>query len=111
MTTATGAALREGRIQDALREVLDPDLGVNVIDLGFVYAVELDDRGSATLRMTLTSPACPLTKIIEDQIQTALVAGGLATAVRVDWVFSPVWTPDRITEEGREQLRAIGFSM
>ncbi|WP_236795591.1 metal-sulfur cluster assembly factor [Amycolatopsis sp. GM8] len=101
----------EERVREALRDVLDPDLGVNVVDLGFLYGIEVDEQGSATLRMTLTSPACPLTGIMEDQIHTALVAGGIVAAVRVEWVFSPAWTPARISDDGRDQLRAIGFSM
>lgn len=95
----------------ALGEVIDPDLGINVVDLGFVYDVALDDERIATLTMTLTSPACPLTAVIEDQIRTALVAAGLVRDYRVNWVFTPPWTPARITDDGREQLRAIGFSL
>jgi metal-sulfur cluster biosynthetic enzyme len=100
-----------GRVLDALHEVIDPDLGVNIVDLGFVNNVEVADGGCAELEMTLTSPACPLTKIIEDQIRTAVVDAGLVEDFRVDWVWSPPWTPARVTESGREQLRAIGFSL
>lgn len=98
-------------VRDALTEVLDPDLGVNVVDLGFVYGIDIDDDGAATLRMTLTSPACPLTKIMEDQIETALVSSGLVRSVTVKWVFSPMWSPALISDDGRDQLRAIGFSL
>lgn len=109
MTTTVVATV--DRIREALGEVIDPDLGVNVVDLGFLYGVDVDSEGVATLRMTLTSPACPLTKIMEDQIHTALVEAGLVSAVTVNWVFSPVWSPARVSDEGRDQLRAIGFSM
>jgi metal-sulfur cluster biosynthetic enzyme len=98
------------RVLDALHEVIDPDLGVNIVDLGFVNRVDVGDR-SAELEMTLTSPACPLTKIIEDQIRTAIVHAGLVDDFRVSWVWSPAWTPARVTESGREQLRAIGFNL
>lgn len=98
-------------ILDALHEVIDPDLGVNVVDLGFVNSVAVDAAGTAELEMTLTSPACPLTKIIEDQIRTAVVGAGLASDFHVTWVWSPAWTPARVTEDGREQLQAIGFSL
>lgn len=107
---ATGADAVE-RVREALREVIDPDLGVNVVDLGFLYAVDLGPDGDVALRMTLTSPACPLTSVMEDQIRTALVGSGLVASVAVRWVFSPAWTPARISEDGRDQLRAIGFSM
>ncbi|GEL26929.1 metal-sulfur cluster biosynthesis protein [Pseudonocardia sulfidoxydans NBRC 16205] len=109
MTTAT--ATTSERVHEALREVLDPDLGVNVVDLGFLYSVDIDSAGGVTLKMTLTSPACPLTKVMEDQIHTALVESGIVPSVTVEWVFSPVWTPARISPDGRDQLRAIGFSM
>ncbi len=107
----TSASTTTDDVLAALGEVIDPDLGINVVDLGFVYHVELDDQHVATLTMTLTSPACPLTTVIEDQIRTALVTAGLVRDYRVNWVFSPSWTPARITEDGREQLRAIGFSL
>lgn len=96
-------------VLEALREVLDPDLGVNVVDLGFVREVAFDGD-VLRLTMTLTSASCPLTKVIEDQMQTAL--GRLAaSSFAVTWEFLPPWTPDQITEEGREQLTAIGFSV
>ncbi|MGH8934375.1 MAG: metal-sulfur cluster assembly factor [Egibacteraceae bacterium] len=100
-----------GQVMEALGEVIDPDLGINVVDLGFVYGVEVAEDGTATLDMTLTSPACPLTKVIEDQIRTALIGAGLVPNFRVNWVFTPVWTPARITADGRDQLQAIGFSL
>lgn len=108
---ATTTVVTEEHLREALSEVIDPDLGVNVIDLGFLYAMDVDADGAATLQMTLTSPACPLTKIMEDQIHTVLVEAGLVNSVKVNWVFSPVWTPARISDDGRDQLRAIGFSM
>jgi metal-sulfur cluster biosynthetic enzyme len=99
-----------GRVLEALYEVIDPDLGVNIVDLGFVNSVTISG-GSADLEMTLTSPACPLTKVIEDQIRTSIVDAGLVGDFQVTWVWSPPWTPARISESGREQLNAIGFSL
>jgi metal-sulfur cluster biosynthetic enzyme len=96
-------------VLEALRDVVDPELGVNVVDLGLVYGVTLDDDGSATIDMTLTSAACPLTDVIEDQAAAALE--GLVTEHRINWVWLPPWGPDKITEDGREQLRALGFNV
>ncbi|TCK26764.1 metal-sulfur cluster assembly factor [Pseudonocardia endophytica] len=107
----TASTVGTDRLRDALFDVIDPDLGVNVVDLGFLYAIESGPDGRVSLRMTLTSPACPLTGVIEDQIRAALVDTGLATAVDVEWVFVPAWTPARITEDGRDQLSAIGFTL
>ena len=67
------------------------------------------DEGVATLDMTLTSAACPLTDVIEDQARAALVGPGLVDDVRINWVWMPPWGPEKITEDGREQLRALGF--
>lgn len=112
MTTVSVPTVSVPSVEDvteALREVIDPDLGVNVVDLGFVRDVVLDD-GTARLTMTLTSPACPLTGVMEDQIRTALVGSGIVGGYAVEWVWKPAWTPDLITADGREQLRAIGFT-
>lgn len=109
-TVDTEADTGAGPVLEALYEVIDPDLGVNIVDLGFVNSVTVSG-GSADLEMTLTSPACPLTKVIEDQIRTSIVDSGLVRDFQVTWVWSPPWTPARITDSGREQLTAIGFSL
>jgi metal-sulfur cluster biosynthetic enzyme/ribosomal protein L22 len=97
-------------VREALYEVLDPDLGVNIVDLGFVRGIALSGA-TATITMTLTSPACPLTAIMEDQIRAALLgADGPVSGFRVDWQWLPSWRPADISEDGREQLRAIGFN-
>jgi metal-sulfur cluster biosynthetic enzyme len=98
-------------LEEAMRDVVDPELGINVIDLGLVYGIAAED-GIATIDMTLTSAACPLTDIIEDQTRAALTTGptgGLVDDIKINWVWVPPWGPDKITEDGREQLRALGF--
>ena len=105
------AAPAEGDLEDieeAMRDVVDPELGINVVDLGLVYGLAVDDR-IATIDMTLTSAACPLTDVIEDQARSALVMTGLVDDIRINWVWMPPWGPEKITEDGREQLRALGF--
>jgi metal-sulfur cluster biosynthetic enzyme len=96
-------------ITEAMRDVVDPELGINVVDLGLVYSLDVDDEGVAIIDMTLTSAACPLTDVIEDQTRTAL--DGLVEDFRINWVWMPPWGPDKITDEGREQLRALGFNV
>lgn len=103
-------------MDEAMRDVVDPELGINVVDLGLVYDMRVDDADGArviTVDMTLTSAACPLTDVIEDQTQSALTGGPtpLATEVKINWVWMPPWGPDKITEDGREQLRALGFTV
>ena len=72
-----------------------------------------DDGAIVTLDMTLTSAACPLTDVIEDQAHSALTGGPtpLAADMKINWVWMPPWGPDKITDEGREQLRALGFNV
>ncbi|MFY9666526.1 MAG: metal-sulfur cluster assembly factor [Trebonia sp.] len=94
---------------EALRDVVDPELGINVVDLGLVYGVDVDAEKIATVDMTLTSAACPLTDVIEEQTREAL--DGLVTDFRINWVWMPPWGPEHITEDGREQLRALGFNI
>ncbi|MFF0155685.1 metal-sulfur cluster assembly factor [Micromonospora sp. NPDC005203] len=101
-------------IEEAMKDVVDPELGINVVDLGLVYGVHVDDENVATLDMTLTSAACPLTDVIEDQTRQALTTGpggGLVNDIRINWVWLPPWGPDKITDEGRDQLRSLGFNV
>ena len=72
---------------EALRDVVDPELGINVVDLGLVYGVDVDAEKIATVDMTLTSAACPLTDVIEEQAREAL--DGLVTDFRINWVWMP----------------------
>lgn len=96
-------------IEEALRDVIDPELGINVVDLGLLYGVSIEPDGTVVLDMTLTTAACPLTDVIEEQAQQALSL--IADNVRIQWVWLPPWGPDKITPEGREQLRALGFNV
>ena len=101
-------------LEEAMRDVVDPELGINVVDLGLVYGLNIEkgETGDvALIDMTLTSAACPLTDVIEDQSRTALVGAGLVNEIKINWVWNPPWGPDKITEDGREQLRALGFTV
>jgi metal-sulfur cluster biosynthetic enzyme len=104
---ATGPEIED--VLEALRDVVDPELGVNVVDLGLVYGVHVETDRSLTIDMTLTSAACPLTDVIEDQAASAL--DGLVPGFAINWVWLPPWGPEKITEDGREQLRALGFNV
>ncbi|MBT1176398.1 metal-sulfur cluster assembly factor [Bifidobacterium callimiconis] len=95
-------------VREAMHQVIDPELGIDVIDLGLVYGIEIDELGRAIITMTLTTPACPLTDLIEDE--TASVLAGLVEEFRIDWTWTPPWTIDKITPEGQAQLAALGFN-
>ena len=101
-------------VTEFMRDVIDPELGINVVDLGLVYDLWFEeDNGKeiVMINMTLTSPACPLTDVIAEQGEDIVKANKLADAVRINWVWMPPWGPQMITEEGREQLQALGFAV
>jgi metal-sulfur cluster biosynthetic enzyme len=106
---AQAAPAQADEVLEALHDVVDPELGINVVDLGLVYGVDVGEDGTATIDMTLTSAACPLTDVIEDQAAEAL--DGVVPGFRINWVWLPPWGPDKITDDGREQLRALGFNV
>jgi metal-sulfur cluster biosynthetic enzyme len=96
-------------LEEALKDVVDPELGINVVDLGLIYGLKLEDDNSLTIDMTLTSAACPLTDVIEDQTASAL--DGLVENFVINWVWMPPWGLEKITDDGRDQLRALGFNV
>ncbi|MFU0804140.1 MAG: Metal-sulfur cluster assembly factor [Pseudoclavibacter caeni] len=97
------------RIEDALREVVDPELDINIVDLGLVYDLSFDETGELVISMTLTSAGCPLTDVLEEQIGTSLA--DVVRSFRINWVWMPPWGPERITPEGRDMMRALGFTI
>lgn len=107
--SAVSTATKDEDVWEAMKDVVDPELGINVVDLGLVYDVHLDEHSNAVLDMTLTSAACPLTDVIMDQTNAALE--GLVNDVAINWVWMPPWGPDKITDDGREMLRALGFNV
>ncbi|NIJ11762.1 metal-sulfur cluster biosynthetic enzyme [Saccharomonospora amisosensis] len=107
-----GAVAKVEDVEEAMRDVVDPELGINVVDLGLVYDIRVEPDNTATIDMTLTSAACPLTDVIEDQTESVLTGGsGVVKDFRINWVWMPPWGPEKITEDGREQLRALGFTV
>jgi metal-sulfur cluster biosynthetic enzyme len=116
MTENIATAPSRDEVEEAMRDVVDPELGINVVDLGLVYDVHIEagDEGAlVTLDMTLTSAACPLTDVIEDQANGAVTGGArpIAKELKINWVWMPPWGPDKITDDGREQLRSLGFNV
>lgn len=103
MLEVTFAAPSAQELLQRLRSVIDPEIGINIVDLGLVYDVDVDD---ATIRvvMTMTTPACPLGPYLEQAVEVALgdVAGPRFVEVQI--TFEPPWTPDAITPEGRQLL-------
>ena len=103
-----GKHVTKEQVIEAMKDVIDPELGINVVDLGLIYGVTVED-GHAVVDMTLTSAACPLTDVLEEQTFAAL--DPITEAHRINWVWMQPWGMERITEDGRAQLRAIGFNL
>ncbi|MEB3034211.1 metal-sulfur cluster assembly factor [[Mycobacterium] nativiensis] len=101
-------------VEESMHDVIDPEIGINVMDLGLVYdlSIRQDEGGpAAVVSMTLTSPACPLQDMIAEQVENATVGAGLVKSLDLTWVWEPAWGPDKITDEGREMMRAVGFTV
>ena len=100
-------AITEEAAREALKQVIDPELFVNVVDLGLIYLVEVqeaDDKTDIKIEMTLTSPACPAGPQLISQTQQVLGALEGVGNVEVKMVMVPPWTPDRMTDDARDQL-------
>ena len=109
VSSSRSATVSLDDVEEAMKDVVDPELGINVVDLGLVYGIHVDEDSNAVIDMTLTSAACPLTDVISDQTSTALE--GIVNDVAINWVWMPPWGPDKITDDGRDQLRALGFNV
>ena len=104
------AADRFDTILEALKDVIDPELGINIVDLGLIYDLNWDDENDALIvSMTLTSAGCPLTDVIEKELENAL--DNVVERFRINWVWMPPWGVDRITDDGREMMSALGFNL
>ncbi|GAA3745118.1 metal-sulfur cluster assembly factor [Leifsonia bigeumensis] len=98
------------QVEESLKDVVDPELGVNIVDLGLIYDLSWDDENQALIvSMTLTSAGCPLTDVIEEDMAQAL--DGVVEQFRINWVWMPPWGPEKITDDGRDMMRAIGFAI
>ena len=99
----------EDEIRTAMKQVEDPELGVNIVDLGLLYGVDIREDGHVTLDMTLTSMGCPLTEQIMDDSRAALEPLDGVTGVDVNWVWDPPWSPDAMSEEGRFLMKVMCY--
>ena len=96
--------LDEETVVEALKAVVDPEIGLNIVDLGLVYDLKLDKDGTVAIEMTLTTPGCPLHAVISDAVHQVLESLPGIRRVELDLVWSPPWTPDMITPAGRHAL-------
>ena len=102
--------ISEDRIREELKKVIDPELFVNIVDLGLIYVVDMqpvegdDDRVNVTIEMTMTSPACPAGPQLIANSKSVISQLDEVNDVEVKIVMEPPWTPDRMTEDARDQL-------
>ena len=99
----------EDDIRTAMKQVEDPELGVNIVDLGLLYGVNIADDGKVVLDMTLTSMGCPLTEQILGDARAALEPLDGVSQVDVNGVWDPPWSPDAMTEEGKFMMKVLGY--
>ncbi len=92
------------QITAKLREVLDPELGVSIVDLGLIYNVEIDQHGTAAITMTLTTIGCPLFGQIQKSIEDKVLEVPGITEVSIELTFDPPWTPDKMAESAKIEL-------
>ncbi|MEO2139752.1 MAG: metal-sulfur cluster assembly factor [Thermoleophilia bacterium] len=96
-------------IREAMKQVDDPELGINVVDLGLLYGVSMDEGGAVTLDMTLTSMGCPLTDQIIADVRKYVEPLDGVTSVDVNWVWDPPWGPDKMTDDGKLMMKVMGY--
>jgi metal-sulfur cluster biosynthetic enzyme len=92
------------RVREALKQVYDPELGINIVDLGLVYDIEVDEQGDVLIRYSLTTMGCPIGPLIEDQMRAFLAPIEGIGEVQPDLVFRPPWSPEMMSEEARAAL-------
>ena len=95
------------RVIDGLRTVFDPEIPVNVYELGLIYDVKVDDDGRAYIRMTLTSPMCPAAELLPPEVEARARSVAGVTSVELELVWDPPWTPDRMSEAARLDLGMV----
>jgi metal-sulfur cluster biosynthetic enzyme len=103
-------SLRE-QILEALKVVKDPEIPVNVVDLGLIYDVRIDDEGAVDIDMTLTSMGCPVQDMIEADAELAAMKVEGVRRVNVEFVWSPPWSPQKMSDDGKKQMRMFGFNI
>jgi metal-sulfur cluster biosynthetic enzyme len=95
--------MTESDVREALRQVVDPEVGVNIVDLGLVYQVDIADD-AVRITMTMTSPACPLRDYLQDLVESTVTARVPGARVSVEIVDDPPWTDDLMSDAARRQL-------
>ena len=99
------------QVLEALKVVKDQEIPVNVVDLGLVYDVEIKETGDVEITMTLTAIGCPAQDIVKADAEIAVMRLAGVNSVNVEFIWSPPWTPAKMTEDGKRQMRMFGFNV
>ncbi len=103
-SATSGGTVTEERVLDALRHVVDPELGINIVDLGLVYEVDVSAEGAVHVEYTLTTMGCPIGPLIEQQMESFLSGVPGVSGVEAEMVLRPPWTPEMMSEEAKAAL-------
>ena len=103
-TASAGGTPTQAAVTEALKNVFDPELGINIVDLGLVYEIKVGDAGDVDIEYTLTTMGCPIGPMIEDQMRAFLQAVPGVGAVRPEMVLRPAWTPEMMSDEAKAAL-------
>jgi metal-sulfur cluster biosynthetic enzyme len=103
-SATSGGPITEDQVLDALRHVIDPELGINIVDLGLVYAVDISPEGLVHVEYTLTTMGCPIGPLIEHQMESFLTGVPGVEQVEAEMVLRPPWTPEMMSEEAKAAL-------
>ena len=101
----------QAQILEALKVVKDPEIPVNVVDLGLIYGVDINAAGNVEITMTLTSVGCPVQDLIRSDAEMAVMRLDGINQVEVEFVWSPPWAPDKRSDDGKRQMRMFGFNV
>lgn len=111
MDEAADKTEMQEQILEALKVVRDPEIPVNVVDLGLIYNVDINDEGEVKIDMTLTSMGCPVQDMIQADAELAAMKVEGVKKVNVEFVWSPPWSPQKMSEDGKKQMRMFGFNL
>jgi metal-sulfur cluster biosynthetic enzyme len=116
LTNPSTVAVAEGlpsqaQILEALKVVKDPEIPVNVVDLGLIYGIDINPSGNVEITMTLTSVGCPVQDLIRSDAEMAVMRLDGINQVEVEFVWSPPWAPDKMSDDGKRQMRMFGFNV
>lgn len=102
---------KKAELLEALKVVRDPEIPVNVVDLGLIYNVDINDEGEVAIDMTLTSMGCPVQDMIQADAELACMKVEGVKKVTVEFVWSPPWSPEKMSDDGKKQMRMFGFNI